>query len=296
MLSTYSTSNTRNSRRTIKQGFVFKRGGSGFLAHWRLKFLVLQISNPPSGAAGTNINNGNRAPGVVTSGNGNGMTLGGGGSAPFRAILQVFDKRDQVSSPKHEIRLEDATVSLLSDETSAAGLLIPASGQSGRQAAGGLAGRGGVVKRNAPQFPFVVATRQRKFLFSAQTKSDRDEWIAALQEHTSASGFKSTMIPRQLNLPGGTLRHPPPNISSNTNPNRYSTLPRGGGGHNRYATYNGGGGFGARRFDDDAMSTFSDDSCITTASSAYATVGAHQMADLDDIQSVTSAVETLVMK
>lgn len=63
----------------IKQGFVYKRGGSGLLAHWKLKYLILSSSS----------NN----PNLVT--------------------LQIYDKRDQSEPPKHEIKLQDAAVEVV---------------------------------------------------------------------------------------------------------------------------------------------------------------------------------------
>ncbi|KAI9102062.1 translation initiation factor eIF3 subunit 135-domain-containing protein [Phlyctochytrium arcticum] len=64
------------SARPIKQGWVFKKGGTRFLASWRLKYLVL-VGNL------TNLD---------------------------AALLQVYDTVDQTRPPKHEIRLNGIDV------------------------------------------------------------------------------------------------------------------------------------------------------------------------------------------
>ncbi|KAI8816801.1 translation initiation factor eIF3 subunit 135-domain-containing protein [Fimicolochytrium jonesii] len=61
----------------LKQGWVLKKGGSGFLAHWRLKYLVL-VGSPDSYGS------------------------------PMK--LLVYDQVDQSRPPKHEIALRDASV------------------------------------------------------------------------------------------------------------------------------------------------------------------------------------------
>ncbi|KAI8913757.1 translation initiation factor eIF3 subunit 135-domain-containing protein [Powellomyces hirtus] len=106
----------------LKQGWVLKKGGSGFLAHWRLKYLVL--------AGGSEYTKGD-------------------------ARLLVYDQVDQSRPPKHEIWLRDATVDIL----------------VGNKTSG--------VKKGAA--PFIVSDRKRKFYFAAQTRGDRDDWLAILK-------------------------------------------------------------------------------------------------------------------
>ncbi|KAI8588718.1 hypothetical protein BDZ88DRAFT_177724 [Geranomyces variabilis] len=115
---------SNTSTQTLKQGWVFKKGGSGFLSHWRLKYVVLSETN--SG----------------------------------EAKLLVYDQVDQSRPPKHEIWLHGATIDVLTGSKT-----------------------GGSKKGSAP---FVVADRKRKFYFAAQTRGDRDDWLAILKPDPSS--------------------------------------------------------------------------------------------------------------
>ncbi|KAJ3223612.1 hypothetical protein HK099_000904 [Clydaea vesicula] len=70
-----------SKRNIIKQGFIFKRGGSSILSHWKQKFLVLSTSFDAE-------------------------------KNKFNTLLTVYDKRDQLLPPKNEINFSECSVIL----------------------------------------------------------------------------------------------------------------------------------------------------------------------------------------
>ncbi|ORY42164.1 hypothetical protein BCR33DRAFT_718365 [Rhizoclosmatium globosum] len=83
--------------------------------------------------------------------------------SPHQTTVKVFDQCDQSKPPKYVIELKDAAMEM-----------VPVKREGVAVAAGAAGfGRKGFV-------PFVVYAKQRKFYFAAQTKSDSDEWLAAL--------------------------------------------------------------------------------------------------------------------
>ncbi|KAJ3288645.1 hypothetical protein HK104_008043 [Borealophlyctis nickersoniae] len=154
--------------RPLKQGWVFKRGGSRFISHWRLKYLVLLPRDPASSAA------------AHTSTHGTSSSS----SSKCDFVLQIFDQVDQIRPPKHEIYLRDAQVH------------VPGTTVSQAKFAG--------LKRGAAGF--VVYTRQRKFYFAAQTKGDRDDWLSILQpdSHNSSNNHRRSKSITYLPTPSQT--------------------------------------------------------------------------------------------
>ncbi|KAJ3332136.1 hypothetical protein HDU76_001170 [Blyttiomyces sp. JEL0837] len=82
-----ATSSSSSSRRQlIKQGWMLKRAGSGLLAQWRLKYMILcMIQVVPNSTAG-------------------------------KVVLQVYDQVDQSMPPKHEIFLHEAEIEVKEGE------------------------------------------------------------------------------------------------------------------------------------------------------------------------------------
>ncbi|KAJ3161299.1 hypothetical protein HDU86_007081 [Geranomyces michiganensis] len=126
---------------TLKQGWVYKKGGSGFLSHWRLKYLVLSETS-----AG-------------------------------EAKLLVYDQVDQSRPAKHEIWLHGAIIDVLTGSKT-----------------------NGSKKGSAP---FIVADRKRKFYFAAQTRGDRDDWLAILKPPPSSKPAASD--PRRATIGGRSM-------------------------------------------------------------------------------------------
>ena len=91
MLSSAAFSNNENcasssSRHIIKQGYLFKRGGSGILTHWKLKFIVLASNATEDGTMST--------------------------------TLFVNDTRDQLNAPKHQVNVDTAKVGVKTNNPS----------------------------------------------------------------------------------------------------------------------------------------------------------------------------------
>ncbi|KAJ3192337.1 hypothetical protein HK101_006708, partial [Irineochytrium annulatum] len=134
--------------RIVKQGWILKRAGSGFLSQWRLKYVVIMLV--PSG----------RPP-----------VPGGGGGMNMRPVLRLFDQCDQSRPAKHEVMLDECEVDV---------------GEEGVESGGGDAGGGvgGIGKK--PVAPFTVYARNRKFHFAGQSRHDTEDWLTLLLQHATA--------------------------------------------------------------------------------------------------------------
>ncbi|TPX68750.1 hypothetical protein SpCBS45565_g02959 [Spizellomyces sp. 'palustris'] len=194
--------------RPLKHGWVLKKGKTGFITHWRLKYLVLLASDEND------------------------------------ARLQIFDQVDQSRPPKHEIWLRDASVAVWDGS--------------------------GAKKGSAP---FVVVDRKRKFYFAAQTKGERDDWLAILQPSIDA--------PLQTAKP---THHRRATITSRTfSPTSSPPLRRSNSAH-RYRTW-------SRRGDEDTMSTWSGMDRDSDAVSVYSVMTSKGDERCNSVAS--SRVETL---
>ncbi|KAI9014870.1 translation initiation factor eIF3 subunit 135-domain-containing protein [Gaertneriomyces semiglobifer] len=134
-------------------------------------------------------------------------------NAPYK--LSIYDQVDQSKPAKHEVLIGEARVEALS-EAKVSGL-----------------------KKGAA--PFVVIAQQRKFYFAAQTRTDRDAWVAALcaggSRSTPSSGHnqeRRATINHTFRAPHGLDHHRPLYRSGSV---KYRTP--------------------SRRLDDDAVSVYS---------------------------------------
>ncbi|KAJ3010407.1 hypothetical protein HKX48_007407, partial [Thoreauomyces humboldtii] len=177
----------------LKQGWVLKKGGSGFLSHWRLKYLVLRPSET-TGIAG--------------------------------ARLLVYDQIDQTKPPKHEILLKETTVDVL------------------------VGNKAGGVKKGAA--PFIVSDRKRKFYFAAQTRGERDDWLAILKPSPSRLASSD---PRRSTISGGARSA----SRAGERNHRDSPTLRRSNSSMRYRSYS------RQRDDPDAMSTCSFETSVSGA-------------------------------
>ncbi|KAJ1554135.1 hypothetical protein HK096_004885, partial [Nowakowskiella sp. JEL0078] len=247
---------------TVKQGFAYKRGTRGILATWRLKFLVLDVSNE-------NNNNNIQSAAAMAAESAN-MTsdINSQVHTGTTAVLKVFDQRGQVI-PKHEIPLKDA--------------VIRDAFQSGER--GGVAGMA----------PFIIETRNRKYFFAAQTKSDHDEWVSCLTGFT-----RQAQIPQASNIPiirRGSLfqtrnhkkhhenHHELPHSMSFGSLSHYGTVPK-----SQCQPTNTHVSHSRRNSEWDQYSTYSDDSVVSgAAGNALGNMLLHQEA----ASIISSAIETL---
>ncbi|KAH6571038.1 hypothetical protein BASA60_007377 [Batrachochytrium salamandrivorans] len=71
-----------SSKRTIKQGWILKKAGSGVFAKWRKKFLVLSLDTTRTGLKGQDA----------------------------RYVLFLYEDRDMSKPPKHEIEVSDLRI------------------------------------------------------------------------------------------------------------------------------------------------------------------------------------------
>ncbi|TPX34212.1 hypothetical protein SmJEL517_g03125 [Synchytrium microbalum] len=121
-------------------------------------------------------------------------------TADARPVLLVFDRRDPSAPVKHEVDLRGARVSL--EESGSAGC------------------------------GFSVEARDRKYLFYAQTKSDRDEWVNIISDATqpASSYTKSQPIADTYNSQpwrnsAPTYQRPPSRMQSTNKAARPTSFP-----------------------------------------------------------------------
>ncbi|KAJ3051217.1 hypothetical protein HK097_007820 [Rhizophlyctis rosea] len=185
-------------------------------------------------------------------------------------VLRVFDTVDQSRGPKHEVLCREMRVVCVETEGGSMGKYI------------------GLKKGGAP---FLVVWRGRKFYFAAQTRGDRDDWLAILQHHTkqpivnnphsstspnhppltrTASQSRhqrsksisylptpsqtASVVGSSTDLGGSTSTVVPPNTTQHSrarSSSRYRTWSRRDG-----ANWTGSGGLGTD-MDDDAVSVYS---------------------------------------
>lgn len=104
---------------------MLKRAGSGLLSQWKLKYLIL-------------LNTG---------------------------TLQILDQCGQSAPPKHQIRIEDCQIEVI---TGSGGI------------SSGLIATGPIKLGKKAVNPFIIYSRQRKFYFAAQTLGDGEDWLNLL--------------------------------------------------------------------------------------------------------------------
>ncbi|KAJ3097235.1 hypothetical protein HDU97_005059 [Phlyctochytrium planicorne] len=199
------------SAKTLKQGWILKRAGSGFLSPWRLKYVTITFfpSSPPVAPA--------------EGGGSNAASMG-------RVLLQISDQVGSTKPPKHEIWLDESTI----------GEDLAASSSAGMSA--GVGGR-------KPVKPFVICSNQRKFHLSGQSKGESEEWTSTILPYTRLTPNTHHPLQQQPTsafpkpLPRTTTSLDILRTTSNV-PQNYATnsftLPRNAGAaFNNYAAYQG---------------------------------------------------------
>ncbi|KAJ3218376.1 hypothetical protein HDU67_005925 [Dinochytrium kinnereticum] len=208
--------------KTVKQGWILKKAGSGFLSPWRLKYVVLSL-HPLSGEKSLL--------GKTTD------TVGG------RGMLQIFDQCDQSRPAKHEIWLDESEIEM----TVGMGEDGLVNGVAALNVGSGAPGSAGVVTSPAvsagvgrkPVAPFIIYSRQRKkitpydpkkFHLAGQTKGDTEDWLITLLQHSRGQRkSKPRRESHPLPHPAKPLPHPIGRATTNQDIIRQQSILYGNG-------------------------------------------------------------------